>query len=144
MGAGELLRWLDGEDPLPNPLPQGEGDTEAPLNTSRQNVSTLSTDRRIHEKTGIELIHILAGRFQYGENETLAKTQEFWIARYPVTNAQYKRFLDANPTYPVPFRDSDWAKPYNWDKNTRSYPADKGDHPVVLVSCCLLYTSRCV
>jgi formylglycine-generating enzyme required for sulfatase activity len=59
---------------------------------------------------------------------------EYWIGRYPVTNAQYKRFLDAKPGHRVPFVDADWAKAYNWDEKARTYPAGKDDHPVVLVS----------
>ena len=80
---------------------------------------------RIHEKTGIELIRIPAGPFLYGAAKKTVKMPEFWIGRYPVTNTQYKRFLDAKRDYPVP---------NNWDQKTRSYPTGKADHPVVLVS----------
>ena len=80
---------------------------------------------RIHEKTGIELIRIPAGPFLYGAAKKTVKMPEFWIGRYPVTNTQYKRFLDAKRDYPVP---------KNWDHKTRAYPAGKADHPVVLVS----------
>jgi formylglycine-generating enzyme required for sulfatase activity len=54
--------------------------------------------------------------------------------RAPVTQAQYQTFIDANPNYPVPYRDESWAKPYNWDKAKRRHPVDKSNHPVVLVS----------
>ena len=43
----------------------------------------------------------------------------------PVTNAQYKRFLDANPNHRVPL---------NWDTMSRDYSANKADHPVIQVS----------
>jgi len=59
---------------------------------------------------------------------------EYWIGRAPVTNREYKRFLDANPGHRVPSRPEEWAKPYNWDEKSRIYPPDKADHPVVLVS----------
>jgi formylglycine-generating enzyme required for sulfatase activity len=56
------------------------------------------------------------------------------IGRYPVTNAQYARFLADNPDYPVPFSNEERAHPYNWDSQSRIYPGGKADHPVVLVS----------
>lgn len=102
--------------------------------------------RRIHEKTGIELIRIPAGPFLYGsaDSDKMARDNEkpqqwvdlpeYRIGRYPVTNAQYKRFLDANPKHRIPYFDADWAKPYHWDEKRRAFPADKADHPVVLVS----------
>jgi formylglycine-generating enzyme required for sulfatase activity len=129
VGAGELLRWLDGEAPPP----KGKKATETPVETFRRNVSTPPSDRRIHEETGIELVRVPPGPFLYGDDKKTVELPEFWIGRSPVTNTQYKRFLDANPAYSVPFRDDHWAKPYNWDKQTRAYPADKADHPVVLV-----------
>lgn len=58
----------------------------------------------------------------------------FWIDRTEVTNAQYQLFLEANPDYPVPYLDEDWAKPYNWDKEKRTYPEGRANHPVVMVS----------
>lgn len=101
--------------------------------TAHRPVST-PPDRRIHEKTGIELIRIPGGSFLYGGGKRQIDLPEYWIGRYPVTNAQYKRFLDANPQQRIPYWDTDWARPYNWDEKRRSYPADKTDHPVVLVS----------
>ena len=76
-----------------------------------------------------------AGPFLYGENKTSAQiATPFQIGKYPVTQAQYQRFIDANPNYKVPFGDWDWVKPYNWDQRTRRHPADRSNHPVVLVS----------
>jgi formylglycine-generating enzyme required for sulfatase activity len=111
----------------------------------------LSPDRIVHEKTEIKFVRVPAGPFLYGrykENEELFKSlslstdkkdpsmelPEYWIGRAPVTNAQYKRFLDANPGHAVPFRPVESAKASNWDDKTRTYPAGKADHPVVLVS----------
>ena len=88
---------------------------------------------RIHPRTGMALIHVPAGRFQYGPDRQTAQTEEFWIGRYPVTNAEYKRFLDVNPRYPVPHVAADWAAPYNWDRERREYPQGRASHPVVLV-----------
>jgi formylglycine-generating enzyme required for sulfatase activity len=69
-----------------------------------------------------------------GDNEVKVELPEFWIDQTPVTNAEYKRFLDANPEHPVPFVDADRVRQYNWDRQTRTFPQDKGQHPVVLVS----------
>lgn len=56
----------------------------------------------------------------------------YLIDKYPVTNAQYKEFTDATG-YPVPWQSAPLASPYNWDRNSRTYPKGKDDHPVVLV-----------
>jgi formylglycine-generating enzyme required for sulfatase activity len=136
-GLDALLGWLDGR-----PAP--------PVETGRRPVSTPPTtvtpNRRIHAKTGIELIRIPAGPFLYGsaDSDELAFGDEkpqrtidlpdYWIGRTPVTNAQYKRFLDANPRHRVPYAEESWAKPYNWDQTRRAYPEGKAEHPVVLVS----------
>lgn len=61
------------------------------------------------------------------------RLKAFYISKYPVTNREYKEFIDAT-NYPVPFVDAKWAEPYNWDKKKRTYPEGKADHPVVLVS----------
>ena len=57
----------------------------------------------------------------------------YYIAKTPVTNREYKEFIDATG-HPVPFVDAKWAEPYNWDRERRTYPEGKADHPVVLVS----------
>ena len=57
----------------------------------------------------------------------------FYIARYPVTHAQYARFVQETG-HRVPFRDVDWARPYNWDRKRKVPPPEKEDHPVRFVS----------
>jgi len=59
----------------------------------------------------------------------------FHIDRYEVTNAQYKKFVDANPQWqkdriPEKYHDGDYLK--HWNGN--NYPPGKGKHPVVYVS----------
>ncbi|MEM4723832.1 MAG: SUMF1/EgtB/PvdO family nonheme iron enzyme, partial [Candidatus Hadarchaeum sp.] len=81
-----------------------------------------------------EMIEIPAGEFLYGVEKKPVYLERFYIGKYPVTNAQYKRFLDANPKHRLPYVDADWARPYNWDKEKRTYPEGKANHPVVLVS----------
>src|SRR5262249_30405811 len=56
----------------------------------------------------------------------------FRIDVYPVTNEDYKRFIDATG-HPVPHRSDTLARPYNWNVQNKMYPSDRGDHPVVLI-----------
>lgn len=63
---------------------------------------------------GVELVLVPGGRFKMGspESEKLADPDErpqhtvelasFWLARTPVTNAQYGEYLKANPQAPMP------------------------------------------
>ena len=57
----------------------------------------------------------------------------FSIAQFPITNAQYKEYIDAT-NYSVPFTAEERAYPYSWDVQRRSYPEGKANHPVVLVT----------
>lgn len=97
------------------------------------------------------MVLIPAGEFKMGSNDYDANVDEkpahlvyvdaFYMDKYPVTNAQYKEFLDANPqwrnlglfNYHLIFRkyrDTDYLK--NWFKG--KYPTGKADHPVNWVS----------
>ena len=75
---------------------------------------------------GIEWVEIPAGEFLYGDKKEKQYIRKpFLIGKYPVTNAQYKLFLDAYPHHSVPL---------GWDKGKRIYPPGKEKHPVVNVS----------
>ncbi len=97
----------------------------------------------VWELDGKEMIFIPSGAFLMGsddgpENERPCHevvVEAFYIDRYPVTNEEYKRFVDATG-YPVPCYDVAWAEPYgyNWDPEARTYPEGRGQHPVVLVT----------
>lgn len=59
----------------------------------------------------------------------------FYMDIYEVTNADYKKFVDANPewqkdTIDSRFHDGNYL--VNWDENT--FPSEKANHPVVSVS----------
>jgi sulfatase modifying factor 1 len=91
--------------------------------------------------TPLERAHQLAVEYGYIEtnfdNETpqrVVQLPNYWMTRTPVTNAQYKQFLDANPDHRIPYVDEVWAKPYNWDREKHTHPEGLADHPVVLVS----------
>lgn len=98
------------------------------------------------------MVYIPAGYFKAGDNELaeyllrsgwdkwrlpqkaierIEYTDGYWIDIYPVTNSQYKEFIDATG-HRVPFLDEERAKGYNWENGT--FPSGRANHPVVLVS----------
>ena len=96
-------------------------------------------DRVIHEKTGIELLLIPPGKFRMGEGNTFKTVREvtiskpFYIGKYEVTNAQYRRFVEAagyegkrdtDPAYDLYLR--------HWRE--KSIMSKEDDYPVVWVS----------
>ena len=86
---------------------------------------------------------IPAGKFRMGsannaDDEKPVHTlhlDAFYIDVYPVTNADYKKFVDANPQWrkaniEKKYHDGDYLA--HWDGD--DYPREKVDHPVVHVS----------
>ncbi len=65
----------------------------------------------------------------------IVRVASFYIDRFPVTNQEYKRFIDATG-HPAPHYDVSWCdtRDYNWDPETRAFPTGKALHPVVLVT----------
>jgi formylglycine-generating enzyme required for sulfatase activity len=92
---------------------------------------------------GKEMVFIPGGTFIMGSNDGSSNHQpehkvyvaDFYLDRCPVTNAEYKKFVD-DTDHPVPHYNVGWCdtQGYNWDPPTRMYPEDKADHPVVLVT----------
>lgn len=84
---------------------------------------------------GLEMIRIPPGRFLCGADKEEADIVGFSLARHPVTNAQFKRFLDETD-----YRRAAHADPDNdliafldhW--NGPTYPEELASHPVVYVS----------
>ncbi|HOU15272.1 MAG TPA: SUMF1/EgtB/PvdO family nonheme iron enzyme [Anaerolineae bacterium] len=81
-----------------------------------------------------EVVDIPAGAFPCGEERLPYYLLAYRIRRCLVTNAEYAQFLQAHPDIPVPQTRDDWGRAYNWDPERRTYPAGKGNHPVVLVT----------
>jgi len=73
-------------------------------------------------KDGKEMVYIPAGEFLVGEEKKTVYVEAFYIDKYLVTNAEYKKFVDATG-YPPPM---------HWRRGT--YPDGKADHPVVQVN----------
>ena len=104
------------------------------------------------------MMHIPAGEFQIGSSKRKANDRKksthkiyvdaFYMDKHPVTNAQYKLFIDANPKWGKPSKRDGWNKSKkrlsifrkyhdgeylkHWDFN--NFPAGKADHPVTHVS----------
>lgn len=86
-----------------------------------------------------DMILIPAGTFEMGTNWEFDNERPmrevhlnaFYIDKYEVTNAEYKKFVDATG-HNVPFVNATWAAPFNWHR--RTFPPGKENHPVVLVN----------
>lgn len=68
------------------------------------------------------MVKVPAGKFLYGEEKAEGETKEFYIDKYPVTNAEYKVFVDA----------TGHPEPALWRNHT--WPEGKEKHPVVEVN----------
>ena len=90
-----------------------------------------------------DMVLIPAGEFQMGSNNGnmdekpvhTVYVDAFYMDKYEVTNAQYKKFVDVNPQWqkdllPRAYHDGNYLK--HWNEN--NYPEGKGNHPVVYVS----------
>ena len=139
-----------------DPVPQ----EEIPTPESEELPISEETSLSISVTKDMELIP--AGEFQMGSEKEKANDREkpahtvyvdaFYMDKYPVTNAQYKMFLEANPRWRKPskwnesdkakkkiistlfiyrkYHDRDYLK--HWDGN--DFPMGKDDHPVTHVS----------
>ena len=90
-----------------------------------------------------DMVLIPAGAFQMGSTEDFTDERPvhtvyvdaFYMDKYEVTNAEYKKFVDANPQWQkgrIERRFHDGGYLYQWNGN--NYLVGKGDHPVVYVS----------
>ena len=133
-----------------DPIPQEEFLTSEPEEFQSPEQTSLSVS--VPEN----MILVPAGEFQMGSNNEKANDREkpahtvyidaFCIDKYPVTNAQYNMFLDANPQWRKPsernkrnkarklnlskYHDGSYLK--HW--NGVYFPVGKDDHPVTHVS----------
>lgn len=102
--------------------------------------SSATIPKRIIGKDGAPMVLIPAGEFQmggaYSEERPMhtVNLDAFYIDKYEVTNAQYKKFLEANPQWRKERIDREYhGGVYLQDWNGDNYPEGKGDHPVVWV-----------
>ena len=90
------------------------------------------------------MVLIPAGEFQMGSNDPEAANDEqpvhtvyvdgFFMDKYEVTNAQYKKFIDAKPEWRKDRIDpAFYLGTYLFSWNGNDYPQGKANHPVVEV-----------
>ncbi|MYF99536.1 SUMF1/EgtB/PvdO family nonheme iron enzyme [Candidatus Poribacteria bacterium] len=98
----------------------------------------------VYDENGDEMVLIPAGEFIMGSNVGDADEipthavyiDDFLMDRHPVTNNQYKAFIDDNPKWrkdriPKKYHDGNYLK--LWDDDS-CFPLSKSNHPVVAVS----------
>ena len=144
-----------------SPFEEEVTDTEPTISQITESISEEefpipeSTSHLPSEQNGMMLIP--ASAFEMGSNDNDANSDEkpvhnvyvdsFYMDIYPVTNAEYKTFIDANPQWHRPtkwfkwknnqtatiddmYHDGDYLR--HWRVNTFQY--GEGDHPVTWVS----------
>lgn len=146
-GLDHLLARLDGRPPQSRPAnghPAKDG-TEL----------RAFADRRLHDRSRIELLRVPAGAFLFGAagpepgREAAQRSLhlgEYWIGRGPVTNAQFARFVEATD-YRTTAEEMGFARVWaggRWldveraywrrPQGPRSHIDDRLHHPVVAVS----------
>ena len=121
-----LKRYLEGfsEGMEPDLVEENDAIAERPEGVTEAKSKTFdSADPPPRwQQIGIEMVTIPEGPFLYGEKKVRVHLEEYAMAKTPVTNAQYKAFVEA----------TDRRAPAHWRNG--QIPAGKEDHPVVLVS----------
>ncbi len=129
------------------------------LTTPETEESSTSEQTSLSVSVPEDMVLIPAGEFQMGSQEwwNTRENREhavyvdaFCVDKYPVTNAQYKMFIEANPKWRKLSERDAWNKAKkrlsilglgryhdgnylkHWNRN--NFPAGKGDHPVTHVS----------
>ncbi len=107
--------------------PRSPAGSQVPGGIVSTPISRPITSRAIppSHKTAVQMewVTIPSGEFQCGEERHKVFLPTYQMAKYPVTNQQYRLFLKANPQHPAP---DHWRG--------REFPLGKARHPVVGVS----------
>jgi len=98
------------------------------LERHRNEPASMELAKLLHaeEPPEIELVEVPAGEFLMGPEKNPELLDTFYIGKYPVTNSQYKLFVDATG-YPSPQTDGPVWSVY-WKDS--AYLSDKPEHPI--------------
>lgn len=99
-------------DPAPRAAspPVAEDSRTARVSAAASPSSPAPGAEHVHEADGSVLVYVPAGQYSLGAENLdewarpvhWVELSAFWISRFPVTNEQYRRFLEANPERPEP------------------------------------------
>ena len=92
----------------------------------------IQTTYWVNDIDSSQMVWIAPGPFVVGEERQPAASEGFYLARYPVTNAQFRRFLDE--TGYTPAADDKSAEDFLKHWKLGAIPAGCENHPVVWVS----------
>lgn len=114
------------ESQIPSPLPWPKK-YKSKLQKPKQLAKSRTSERKkltsiIITKDGKEMIFIKGSRFLMGSNKEPESTDDFYIDKYPVTNKEYKEFIDSTRR----------RAPRGW--KALKYQEHKSNHPVSGVS----------
>jgi formylglycine-generating enzyme required for sulfatase activity len=114
----EAIAWLAVllKDDYPN--------VRAAAHTSLLEICTEEARAVLRDNPPWEMILIPAGNFLMGDEKQSVHVDAFYIDKYPVTNAEYAKFVEATSYPPPP----------NWEETGGNYPPDMANHPVAFVN----------
>lgn len=120
--AGEAQARLDEIAARARSRAEAEKRVERALEAARGVAQEEVKAEPLWKRIGIEMVRIPEGEFLYGDKKKRLELPEYSLARTPVTNAQYKAFVEATGQ----------RVPDHWEGG--KIPKGKEDHPVVYVS----------
>jgi formylglycine-generating enzyme required for sulfatase activity len=132
LGLEEAIAWLTAllKDDYPN--------VRSAARRSLLKIGTEETLAVLRDNPPSEMILIPAGNFLMGDEKQAVYVDAFYCDKYPVTNGEYAKFVEATGHSPPP----NWEELACPERNRRDgrrsptdlYPPDIANHPVVFVN----------